>query len=131
MNLIQFIKYLMNEGDVQNLSINDLPTNLQATPSIEKSEEQKSKDWVKNFIKSLKKPYINKPNSKTLKPQKTQSENSTKYLEKNLNEPSINETNSKTLKPQETQSENSTRESALKSQKVISKKIDQEQDLEH
>ena len=100
MNLFQFIKYLMNEGDVQNLSINDLPTNLQATPSIEKSEEQKSKDWVKNFIKSLKKPYINKPNSKT-------------------------------LKPQETQSENSTRESALKSQKVISKKIDQEQDLEH
>ncbi len=102
MNLIQFIKYLMNEGDVQNLSINDLPTNLQATPSIEKSEEQKSKDWVKNFIKPLKEPYINKPNSKTLKPQKTQSENST-------------------------------RESALKNQEVISKKIkkDQEQDLEH
>ena len=115
MNLIQFIKYLMNEGDVQNLSINDLPTNLQATPSIEKSEEQKSKDWVKNFIKPLKEPYINKPNSKTLKPQKTQSENSTKDLEKDLNEPSINETNSETL-----------------NQKVISKKIkDQEQDLEH
>lgn len=84
MNLFQFIKYLMNEGDVQNLSINDLPTNLQATPSIEKSEEQKSKDWVKNFIKSLKEPYINKPNSKTLKPQKTQSENSTReYALKN------------------------------------------------
>lgn len=104
MNLIQFIKYLMNEGDVQNLSINDLPTNLQATPSIEKSEEQKSKDWVKNFIKPLKEPYINKPNSKTLKPQKTQSENST-------------------------------RESALKNQEFISKKIkkdpEQEQGLEH
>ena len=117
----------MNEGDVQNLSINDLPTNLQATPSIEKSEEQKSKDWVKNFIKSLKEPSINQTSSKTLKPQETQSENSTKDLEKNLNEPSINKTNSKTLKP------NSTREFALKSQKVISRKIkkDQKQDLEH
>lgn len=95
MNLFKFIKYLMNEGEVQNLSINDLPTNLQATPSTERSEEQKSKDWVKNFIKSLKEPSINKTNSKTLKP-------------------------------------NSTRESALKSPKVISKKIkDQEQDLEH
>ena len=78
MNLFKFIKYLMNEGEVQNLSISDLPTNLQATPSIERSEEQNSKDWEKNFIKSLKEPSINKTNSKTLKPQKTQSENSTR-----------------------------------------------------
>ena len=78
MNLFKFIKYLMNEGEVQNLSISDLPTNLQATPSIERSEEQNSKDWEKNFIKSLKEPSRNKTNSKTLKPQKTQSENRTR-----------------------------------------------------